>query len=41
MGAVVNRRLEGAPEEKLVYAAVAAIGVATDEIHVHGFEICG
>ena len=41
MGAVIDRGFERPPEEELVEAAEAAIGIAADEIDVHGFEIGG
>src|SRR5262245_65181496 len=40
-GPVVYRRFEWPPQEGLVEAAEAAIGIATDEIDVQRFEIAG
>src|SRR5277367_3340990 len=38
-GAVIDARLERAPEEKLVERASAAIRVAADKIDVHRLEV--
>lgn len=39
VGAVIHRRLEWTPDEKLIDAAEATIGVATDEVHIHRFKV--
>src|SRR5277367_2035673 len=39
VGAVIDARLERAPEEKLVKRASAAIRIAADEIDVHRLEV--
>jgi hypothetical protein len=41
MGRVVDRARQRPPQEELVEPAIAAIGVAADEIDVERFEIGG
>ena len=38
---VVHRTRQRTPQEELVDAAIAAIGIAADEVHVEAFKIGG